>query len=310
MNSAFAAELERASAPDGRTRPSTWPAPGPTAAGSRSAITRTSPSPRCCCRAGFSAISTPSTPTAAGPTTSPTRPAAATRALDLLAGGATNCSPATTAGRPIRSSSPCNRPSSASASRRKPFLDLLSAFEQDQRVKRYRTFDQLLDYCRRSANPVGRLVLYLGEAFDETRAALSDHVCTALQLANFWQDVGRDFDIGRVYLPEEDRRRFGYGDDDLEARRFTPAFAELMRFEVEPHARAVRARPAAARNWSPPTCASTWSCSCAAAWRCCDKIERCGYDVWARRPVVSKWDQASLLAGAVVEAPGAAVGLW
>ncbi len=114
-----------------------------------------------------------------------------------------------------------------------PFLDLLSAFEQDQRVKRYQTFEQLLDYCRRSANPVGRLVLYLGEAFDETRAALSDCVCTALQLANFWQDVGRDYDIGRVYLPEEDRRRFGYGDDDLAARRFTPAFAALMRFEVE-----------------------------------------------------------------------------
>ena len=129
-----------------------------------------------------------------------------------------------------------------------PFLDLLSAFEQDQRVKRYQTFEQLLDYCRRSANPVGRLVLYLGEAFDETRAALSDCVCTALQLANFWQDVGRDYDIGRVYLPEEDRRRFGYGDDDLAARRFTPAFAALMRFEVERHARAVRARPAADRH--------------------------------------------------------------
>src|SRR5205807_2266975 len=80
---------------------------------------------------------------------------------------------------------------------------------------------------------VGRLVLYLGEAFDEPRAELADHVCTALQLANFWQDVARDHDLGRVYLPEEDRRRFGYPDDDLEQRRFTPAFAELMRFEVE-----------------------------------------------------------------------------
>jgi phytoene/squalene synthetase len=62
---------------------------------------------------------------------------------------------------------------------------------------------------------VGRLVLYLGEAFDEQNAALSDHICTALQLANFWQDAARDWDLGRVYLPEEDRRRFGYGDDDL-----------------------------------------------------------------------------------------------
>src|SRR5262245_36318455 len=85
-----------------------------------------------------------------------------------------------------------------------PFLDLLTAFEQDQRVKRYSTFDELLGYCRNSANPVGRLVLYLFECFDERRAALADEVCTGLQLANFWQDVARDFAIGRVYLPEED----------------------------------------------------------------------------------------------------------
>src|SRR5204863_7210693 len=104
---------------------------------------------------------------------------------------------------------------------------------QDQRVKRYDTEAQLLDYCRYSANPVGRLVLYLCEACDAERAALSDCICTGLQLANFWQDVARDFDIGRVYLPAEDRRRFAYSDCDLEARRFTPAFAELMRFEVE-----------------------------------------------------------------------------
>ena len=114
-----------------------------------------------------------------------------------------------------------------------PFLDLLSAFEQDQVVQRYDTFEQLLGYCRCSANPVGRLVLYLGESFDGERAALSDYICTALQLTNFWQDVERDFAIGRIYLPREDRARFGYSDNDLAACRFTPAFAELMRFEVE-----------------------------------------------------------------------------
>src|SRR5262249_10834034 len=104
---------------------------------------------------------------------------------------------------------------------------------QDQSVKRYDTSEQLLGYCRNSANPVGRLVLYLGRAFTEENARLADLICTGLQLANFWQDGGRDLDIGRVYLPAEDRRRFGYSDDDLEARRFTPAFAELMRFEVD-----------------------------------------------------------------------------
>src|SRR5262245_52356351 len=87
-----------------------------------------------------------------------------------------------------------------------PFIDLLFAFEQDQLVTRYQTYEQLLGYCRYSANPVGHLVLYLCEAYDGTKASLSDHICTALQLANFWQDVGRDFAIGRVYLPGEDRQ--------------------------------------------------------------------------------------------------------
>src|SRR5258708_18408847 len=98
---------------------------------------------------------------------------------------------------------------------RDPFVDLLFAFEQDQLVKRYQTFEQLLGYCRYSANPVGRLVLYLCEAFGPEQALLSDHVCTALQLANFWQDVARDFDIGRVYIPEEDRERFGYAEGEF-----------------------------------------------------------------------------------------------
>src|SRR5580704_834917 len=103
-----------------------------------------------------------------------------------------------------------------------PFLDLLTAFEQDQGVKRYATYAELLNYCVFSANPVGRLVLYLCESFDETRAGLSDCICTALQLANFWQDVSRDYaELGRVYLPQEDCTRFGVSDDDLRERRCT-----------------------------------------------------------------------------------------
>ena len=190
-----------------------------------------------------------------------------------------------------------------------PFLDLLSAFEQDQRVRRYQTFVQLLDYCRRSADPVGRLVLYLGEAFDETRAALSDSICTALQLANFWQDVSRDFALGRVYLPEEDCRRFGYGYDDLEARRFTPAFAELMRFEVD-RTRKLFQRGRPLIDLLPSDLRIDVELFLRGGLAVLGKIEKCGYDVWARRPVVSKWDQASLLAGAVGKRLGAAVGLW
>src|SRR5207245_3197169 len=116
---------------------------------------------------------------------------------------------------------------------RQPFLDLLFAFEQDQLVKRYQTYEQLLGYCRFSANPVGRLVLYLCKSFDDDNAALSDHICTALQLANFWQDVARDFAIDRVYLPDEDRQHFGYAEADLQARQYNGAFVDLMRFEVD-----------------------------------------------------------------------------
>ena len=93
-----------------------------------------------------------------------------------------------------------------------PFEALISAFEQDQRVTEYPTYDQLLDYCVRSANPVGHLVLYVAGAFSPENAHLADATCTALQLANFWQDVARDLAIGRIYLPREDRTRFGYPD--------------------------------------------------------------------------------------------------
>ena len=113
-----------------------------------------------------------------------------------------------------------------------PFRQLISAFEQDQDVVDYETYPQLLDYCTRSANPVGHLVLYLGRCFNEGNATLSDRTCTGLQLANFWQDVGRDLDIGRIYLPREDRERFGVREVDLRARRFTPEFAALLRHEV------------------------------------------------------------------------------
>src|SRR6201994_2297684 len=113
-----------------------------------------------------------------------------------------------------------------------PFEALISAFEQDQVVTEYATYEQLLDYCTRSANPVGHLVLYLGRVYNPDNARLSDATCTGLQLANFWQDVARDLAIGRVYLPREDRERFGYSDDELRARRVTPGFAALLEFEV------------------------------------------------------------------------------
>jgi squalene synthase HpnC len=116
---------------------------------------------------------------------------------------------------------------------RHEFSDLLAAFRQDQTVTRYETFDELLGYCRNSANPVGHLVLYLCRYNDEVRQQLSDYTCTALQLANFWQDVSLDWKKGRVYLPLEDLRRFGVSEDQIAEGRFNSQFRELMRFEVE-----------------------------------------------------------------------------
>ena len=113
------------------------------------------------------------------------------------------------------------------------FSDLLTAFRQDQVVSRYQTFGDLLGYCRNSANPVGHLVLYVCGYSDAERQLLSDYTCTALQLANFWQDVSADFAKGRIYLPLEDLRRFGVGEQEIHDSQNTAAFRAMMKFEVE-----------------------------------------------------------------------------
>jgi squalene synthase HpnC len=180
----------------------------------------------------------------------------------------------------------------------KPFLDLLFAFEQDQLVKRYETYEQLLGYCRYSANPVGHLVLYLCDAYTEPRAALADHVCTGLQLANFWQDVARDLDIGRVYLPQEDLRRFGYTEADLQGRWYTREFVELMRFEVE-RTRDLFYRGLPLLDGLEPAVRSDVELFVRGGLAILRKIERLRYNVWARRPVLAKWEKAALVGGAL-----------
>ncbi len=116
---------------------------------------------------------------------------------------------------------------------KQPFSDLLKAFRQDQTIARYQTFEGLLGYCRYSANPVGHLVLYVCGYRDAERQQLSDFTCTALQLANFWQDVSVDYAKGRIYLPLEDLRRYRVSEDEIAGTQGTPAFCQLMRFEVE-----------------------------------------------------------------------------
>ncbi|HTV15145.1 MAG TPA: squalene synthase HpnC [Acidobacteriaceae bacterium] len=116
---------------------------------------------------------------------------------------------------------------------KEPFADLLIAFRQDQTVTRYATMQDVLGYCRYSANPVGRLVLYACGYRDAERFALSDQTCSALQLANFWQDIRVDYGKDRIYLPREDMDRFGVDEASIAAGRFTPQFRDLLRYEVE-----------------------------------------------------------------------------
>lgn len=177
---------------------------------------------------------------------------------------------------------------------REPFDNLLTAFEQDQHVTSYNTFEELLSYCRNSANPVGRIVLRLCGCNDERSIELSDSVCTGLQLANFWQDVARDADIGRTYLPQEDCDRFGYSSQDLASRATNAAFLELMRFEVQ------RAREflLAVRELAPRLHGRLQvviELFGEGGLMICDRVAAIGYRVWEQRPVVTKWDAAVML---------------
>ncbi len=115
----------------------------------------------------------------------------------------------------------------------KPFADLLVAFRQDQTVLRYATMDDVLGYCRYSANPVGRLVLYACGYRDPEMFRLSDFTCTALQLANFWQDLSADYARGRIYLPLDEMQRYGVDEATIARREPTPAFRALLRHEVD-----------------------------------------------------------------------------
>ena len=114
----------------------------------------------------------------------------------------------------------------------RPFLDLIEANRQDQIVTRYQTADDLLGYCRLSANPVGRIVLYVFNKFSPERAELSDSICSGLQLAEHWQDVAEDYVDGRIYLPAADMAEHGCAEQDLAERRASPRLRELMAFEV------------------------------------------------------------------------------
>jgi squalene synthase HpnC len=179
---------------------------------------------------------------------------------------------------------------------REPLADLLVAFRQDQTVTRYETFEDLLGYCRNSANPVGRIVLSLAESHKSDRIALSDSICTGLQLANFWQDVARDWRMGRVYLPQEDCRQFGVDETTLADGRCSETFRNLLAFEVKRAQEYLRrGLPLIARMPRP------WQLTIAlfihGGLKILEAIRRQDYDVLGRRPAVSKLDKLRLIAG-------------
>jgi squalene synthase HpnC len=177
------------------------------------------------------------------------------------------------------------------------FSDLLVAFRQDQTVSRFESFDDLLGYCRYSANPVGHLVLYLCGYNDAGRQQLSDYTCTALQLANFWQDVFVDYGKGRIYLPLEDLRRFGVTGEDIAQRRATPQFIELMKFEVE-RAREWFARGLPLVKSVSRELAIDIELFSRGGQEILRAIERQGFDVLRSRPVISKARKLLLVARA------------
>jgi squalene synthase HpnC len=181
---------------------------------------------------------------------------------------------------------------------RQPFIDLLAAFRMDVNHTRYPDEASLLEYCRLSANPIGRLMLVLFGHADETLARASDALCTALQLANHWQDVAVDLKRGRIYIPEDARRRFSVTEDDLCAGRASEGFRALMREQVA----RTRELFAAGR----PLCEAVRGCfrwELRLTWlggqRILDRIEAEGFDVLSRRPTLGTWDFLLVAGGAL-----------
>jgi squalene synthase HpnC len=179
------------------------------------------------------------------------------------------------------------------------FSDLLTAFRQDQTTPRYQTFGDLLGYCRNSANPVGHLVLYLCGYRDAERQRLSDYTCTALQLANFWQDVTVDFAKGRIYLPLEDLGRFGVTEDDLRNLDNTRAFCEMMKFEVA-RAREWFGQGLPLVNKVDGKLAIDIELFSRGGMEILNAIERQGFAVLGRRPAISKARKLALVARAAL----------
>jgi squalene synthase HpnC len=181
---------------------------------------------------------------------------------------------------------------------KQPFADLLAAFRQDQTVTRYETMDDVLAYCRYSANPVGRLVLYACGEQSEERFHLSDATCTALQLANFWQDVRVDYAKGRIYIPQEEMRRFKVAEETIAGSVATPEFRALLRHEVE-YARSLFEQGLPLIGRVNRDLALDLDLFSRGGLEILRAIEGRDYDVLSARPAISKSTKLALLLRAV-----------
>ncbi|MDL2284406.1 squalene synthase HpnC [Oxalobacter sp. OttesenSCG-928-P03] len=175
-----------------------------------------------------------------------------------------------------------------------PFRDLLSAFRQDTHTPRYHTYSILLDYCRRSANPVGRLMLHLYNAATEENVRMSDAVCTALQLINFWQDVAVDWQKNRVYIPMEDLARFRVSEEMIAASTVNQAWCALMQFEIR-RTRELMLSGAALPKRIPGRIGWELRFVIHGGLRILERIESAGFDVFNKRPTLGKKDWLRIL---------------
>ncbi len=182
---------------------------------------------------------------------------------------------------------------------KQPFGDLLKAFRQDQTSKRYETWDAVLDYCAYSANPVGRLVLYLCGYRDEERQRLSDATCTALQLANFWQDVARDLEKGRIYIPLDLAFAHGLKESDIVERRFDQRYVNLMK-DLIARTRTLFAEGLPLAKMVDARLSVDLEMFTRGGLAVLDAIEASGYDTLHHRPAIGKGRQARLLGRALV----------
>jgi len=175
------------------------------------------------------------------------------------------------------------------------FCDLLDAFAQDVVKTRYADYRELLDYCRRSANPVGRLVLHLFGRTEPQHLQQSDCICTALQLINFWQDIAVDWQKERIYLPQEDLPRFMIGEEDIAAGRWSANFAALMYFQID-RAEALMQRGAPLVHALPGRLGWEIRLTIQGGLRILERLRRVHGDVFHRRPKLGKWDWTVLAA--------------